>query len=274
MNFVKDTKIIFNAHGNDVVADTKRDEKNIPRSKNFLKNAYKVIVPSKYYYDVMVEEYGINSKDIIIYPSGGINVEFFNNIDMKEAKEHLGLDDKTKYIGYISRIEADKGYDTFVEAINTLSKDKKYNKYQFIIAGNGNEYKNLDKLINEYNLSDRIILMQSINREDLPYLYNALDLFVFPTRRKSDSLGLVGLESMACETLTITSDAKGPLSYAKNKKNAYVFKQDDPEDLVKVIETIVDLDDDSKDKLRKTARKTALEYDSTTMDSILFKAFK
>jgi glycosyltransferase involved in cell wall biosynthesis len=274
MHFVKDTKIVFNAHGNDVVADTKRDLKNIPRSKKYLKSAYKVIVPSKYYEEVMVEDYGVNAKDVIVYPSGGIDVELFNKFDSVQAKQNIYLDPKNKYIGYVSRIDADKGYDTFVEAVNILSKDKKYNKYQFLVVGNGSEYKNLEKLVNDYGLSERITLIKTVERVDLPSLYNSLDLFVFPTRRKSDSLGLVGLEAMACETLTITSNARGPLSYAKNKMNAYVFKQDDPEDLVNAIETVLSLDDDAKDKLRKNARKTAMEYDSTKMDSILFKAFK
>jgi glycosyltransferase involved in cell wall biosynthesis len=222
----------------------------------------------------MINDYSVNSKDIIVYPSGGVDVEFFKNIDTIEAKQNIYLDPKYKYIGYVSRIDADKGYDTFIEAVNILSKNKKYDKYKFVVVGNGNEYNKLEKLIKDYELYERVSLNRSLDRDDLVSLYNALDLFVFPTRRKSDSLGLVGLEAMACETLTITSDAKGPLSYAKDKKNAYVFKQDDPEDLVKTIETVIALDDTAKDKLRKNARKTAMEYDSTNMDSILFKAFK
>ena len=274
MHFIAGTKIVFNAHGNDVVADTKRDEKNIPRSKKYLKEADKVVVPSEYYKDVMVEEYNVDKNEIIVYPSGGVDVELFNKIDQTEAKEHMGFDKKDKYIGYISRIEKDKGYDNFIEAINILSRDKKYNKYKFLVVGDGQEYKLLDKLINEYELTDKVVLMKNIKREDLPYLYNSLDLFVFPTKRKSDSLGLVGLEAMACETLTITSDAKGPLSYAKNKKNAYVFEQGNSEDLANKINEILSLEDSDKDKLRANARKTALEYDSTKMDSVLFKAFR
>ena len=274
MHFIVGTKIVFNAHGNDVVADTKRDEKNIPRSKKYLKEADKVVVPSKYYKDVLVKEYNIDDKEIIVYPSGGVDVELFKNIDKSEAISHMGLDAKTKYIGYISRIEKDKGYDDFINAINILSKDKKYNKYKFLIVGNGQEYKLLDKLIKDNELSDKVELMKNINREDLPYLYNVLDLFVFPTKRKSDSLGLVGIESMACETLTITSNANGPLSYAKDKKNAYVFEQGNSEDLANKINDILSLDESEQNKLRANGRKTAMEYDSTKMDTILFKAFK
>jgi len=129
-------------------------------------------------------------------------------------------------------------------------------------------------MIKEYELDNQIIFLNNIKREDLPTVYNALDVFVFPTKRKSESLGLVGLESFACGTLTITSDARGPMSYAKDKKNSYVFKQDDFSDLAKVIDTVCNLSDTAKEKIIKNARKTSLEYDSAKMDNILKKAFK
>ena len=272
--FVGKTKYVFNVHGNDIVADTKKDEKNIKRSHSYLYKANQVIVPSNYYADVVEKEYDVKKTDITVYPSGGIDLSLFHNIDKNEAKEYMNLDSKTNYIGYISRIEKDKGYDTFIEAIKVLSEDKKYNKYKFIIAGTGSEKPILDKLIKDNKLYDRVVIIDNIERDTIPYLYNALDMFVFPTRRKSESLGLVGLEAMACETPLISSDAKGPLSYVKDKKNAYVFKQDDYNALVETINTVKGLSSDALKKLENNALKTAQEYDSTTMDSVLYKAFR
>ena len=273
-HLLKDTKIVFNAHGNDIVADNEKDEKNIIRSKKYLSKAYKVIAPSKYYQEVLEDEYKVSSKNIIVYPSGGVDIELFNKLDKKASQKELGLDTKTKYIGYVSRIEKDKGYDTFVEAIKILNDVKKYNKYKFIIVGNGIEYNKLTKLIDDNGLGERIILIKTLNREDLAKLYNSLDLFVFPTKRKSESLGLVGLEAMACEVPVITSDARGPMSYVNNKKNAYVFKQDNPESLAEGIQKVIELEQDKLDKMTSNARKTALEYDSNKIDNVLFKIFK
>lgn len=272
--FVGKTKYVINVHGNDIVADTKKDEKNIKRANKYLAKANSVIVPSKYFHDVVIKEYGVKKNNVFIYPSGGIDLELFHKIDKKEAKEHFKLDDKTNYIGYISRVEKDKGYDTFVEAINVLSQDKKYNKYKFIITGSGSESNLLKKLINKYKLNDRVVIIDSFNRDEIPYLYSAMDIFVFPTRRKSESLGLVGLEAMACETFVITSDANGPLSYAVNKKNAYVFKKDDFNDLVAVINKVTSLEDKDIEKIKKNALKTVEEYDSKEMNDLLFKAFR
>jgi glycosyltransferase involved in cell wall biosynthesis len=224
--------------------------------------------------NVIRENYNVPDNKIIIYPSGGVDINLFRKIDKDEAKEYLKLDKKTKYIGYVSRVETDKGYDTFVEAINILSNDKKYKNYKYIILGGGSEEKILNKLIADYKLEDKIIMLNGLSREELVYLYNSLELFVFPTKRKSESLGLVGLEAFACKTLTITSNNEGPLSYAENKRNAYVFKQGDATDLVDKINTILDLDEKGKEKLIKNAYNKALEYDSSKMDNILKKIFK
>ena len=79
---------------------------------------------------------------------------------------------------------------------------------------------------------------------------------------------------MACETLVVSSDAKGPMSYVDNKKNAYVFKQDDYNDLVNVIEKVISLDNKDIEKIKKNALKTAEEYDANNMNSVLYKAFR
>ena len=62
-------------------------------------------------------------------------------------------------------------------------------------------------------------------QEYLVNIYNSLDIFVFPTYRKSESLGLVGLEAMACETLVIASNNYGPTDYIKDKKTLIPYIQ-------------------------------------------------
>ena len=270
----KNTKLVFNVHGNDVVADTDADLKNIERSKNYLRYAYKVVVPSTYYKDVIRDEYNVEEKNIVVYPSGGIDVDLFKEIDMKESKKLLDLDEKTKYIGYVSRIETDKGYDTFVEAINVLKDNKKFKDYKYILLGFGSEEDKLEALIKKYKLEDYIIRPHGINHVDLPYLYSSLEMFVFPTRRKSESLGLVGLEAMACGVVTVTSDAKGPKSYIVNGKNGYTFKQDDYNDLVEVITKVSKLKKEDINKIKKAARKKAEEYSSDNTKDVLKKIFK
>ena len=233
----KNVKLILNCHGNDIVADNEIDLKNIKRSKKYLKYADKVVVPSSYFKNVLIKDYHIKEDIIFIYPSGGVDTNYFKNISLIDAKNKSGLNKDYNYLGYISRIETDKGYDTFVYMIKELEKKdliKKYN-LKFLIVGSGLEEDRLNDLVRELELENFIERKDLLSQEELLYLYNSLELFIFPTYRKSDSLGLVGLEAMSCETFVIASDKYGPSCYMKDNFNGFTFKIEDYKNLTKKI---------------------------------------
>ena len=266
-------KLVLNAHGNDVIRDLKEEEKNIKRSKRYIKYADTVIVPSKYLKDIIIEEYNYDENKIVIYPSGGVNTNLFHNIDENIAKEECSLNKKHKYIGYISRIEKNKGWDLFLQAAAELVKKKEFKNYKFLIVGSGKEEEKMMNMINELKLIDHIELRNMVLQEDLVYFYNSLEIFIFPTYMK-ESLGLVGLEAMACETLTIISNNYGPKGYIKDKKNSLAFKPQDSKDLVDKIIYMTNMNQEEKKKMRIKARETAIKYDSNNTKSILIDVFK
>jgi glycosyltransferase involved in cell wall biosynthesis len=100
-----------------------------------------------------------------------------------------------------------------------------------------------------------------------------MDLFVLPTKRRSESLSLVGLEAFASGTLSVVNTMYGPKEYA-NKKNAIVYESEDSEVLAKKIDEALKLEEDEKLKLIKNAHETALKYDKSKMKSILEQIFK
>ena len=265
-------KLVLNAHGNDIVADYDFEEKNILRSKKYLKEADIVVVPSNYFAKVVKNTYKIDSKKIFIYPSGGVDTQKFKAIPSIQAKEKSGLDIKNSYIGYISRIEKNKGYDTFVKAINELVNIKKIKKYKYIIVGSGLENDKLINLITKYKLEKYIEIKNFLSQDELVYIYNSLDIFIFPTYRKSDSLGLVGLEAMACEVPLIAANNYGPTDYVKDEINGFFFKPKDYKDLVSQIIKVSNLK--NKKDLLKEERKTALEYDVNSTKSKIIEVFK
>ncbi|WP_370876230.1 glycosyltransferase [Neobacillus ginsengisoli] len=69
--------------------------------------------------------------------------------------------------------------------------------YKLVIVGKRNRsYKNLIKLIETLKIEDRIIFTDFVPVTHLPYLYNAADLFVYPSMY--EGFGLPPLEAMAC----------------------------------------------------------------------------
>jgi len=89
--------------------------------------------------------------------------------------------------------------------VPSLSKEGNEIKLpQLVLAGSkGYGWEKAEKIIQENNLQNDIILTDYVLEEDLPYLYNGAELFLFPSLY--EGFGLPILEAMACRTPVITS---------------------------------------------------------------------
>ena len=185
--FIKKTsaniKIVFNAHGNDVMSDDE-ETRNVKRSKKYLKYAYKVVVPSEYYKKIMIDNYNIKESKIFVYPSGGVDTKIFKKIDMKKKKKEAKLSNKYNYIGYVSKLEKNKGYDIFLKAINILKDKKELKNYKYLVVGSGEEEDKFMDMVKSLELEDYLEIRNLVSQEELINIYNSLDIFVFPTYRK------------------------------------------------------------------------------------------
>ena len=270
----KNVKLVLNAHGNDVIADYPFELKNEKRSSKYMKYADKVVVPSKYFKDLIIKKYNIEKDKVFVYPSGGVDTNKFIHIDKKEAKKTSGLNSKFSYIGYISRLEKDKGYDVFLRAIKYLVDNKEIDKEKFLVVGAGSEENDFNKLVKELDLKDYLEIRNMVSQEELINIYNSLDIFVFPTYRKSESLGLVGLEAMSCEILVIASKNYGPTDYLIDGKNGLFFNPKDHVDLANKILKMKKLNNEEIKKMKKKARETAVKYDSRNTKNMILDVFK
>lgn len=270
----KDTKLVLNAHGNDIIADYPFEVKNEKRSKKYLKYADKVVVPSNYFKELVIDKYGIDKDNIYVYPSGGVNIDKYKKLDRKESLKKANLSDKYSYIGYVSRLDKDKGYDVFLKAIKYLVDNDEIENEKFLVVGAGAEQEIFNNLVKELNLKDYLEIRNMVSPDELVSIYNSLDIFVFPTYRKSESLGLVGLEAMSCEVLVLASKNYGPTDYVIDNKNGVFFKPQDYEDLAKKILKMKKMNNEEKNKMRKKARETAIKYDSNNTKKLIIEVFK
>ena len=219
-----------------------------------------------------MKNYEVDEDKIYIFPSGGIdNSVFDTDLTKTDAKKKCKLNLERNYIGMVSRIERDKGYDVLIKAFNSLSES--YNDYDLLIIGTGDEDEYLDRLIDEYNLKDRVIRVPFVTQKELATYYKAMDLFVLPTKRRSESLSLVGLEAMASGTLSVICTMYGPKEYANNK-NSITYNSDSESDLCDAIDKALKLSKNDRKEIIDNAHKQALKYDKSKMSAILQKIFK
>lgn len=264
--------IVMNVHGNDIVPETDNDKKYLKLVGKVLSISDKIICPSEYFKNILMKFYHISIKKIVVYPSGGIDTDKFRTMKKSEALSYLGLDTACKYIGYVSRIEKNKGWELFLKAGKKILTE--YPEFRLIVVGDGEQSEQYAKLLCSLNIEAKVIKYSLLSQDDLPYIYNALDVFVFPTYRKSESLGLVGLEAMACKTMVVASNKYGPSSYLINEKNGFTFETQNEESLYESILNAIKIDPIVKGKILANARKTAEEYSSESTSYILLKVFK
>jgi glycosyltransferase involved in cell wall biosynthesis len=266
--------IILNTHGTDILPQSKAQEKYQPDVQKMMKEINHVIVPSTYYQQIVKEKYNFQGP-ITIFPSGGVNTEFFKaNREMgKDFKDKLSIQSEKIVISYISRIDPHKGWDTLLESASILKLENPYifSRVHFIVAGSGSQDQQLDAKIIEFGLLEIMTRQSMLTQSEMKKAFNASDIFCFPSAQ--ESLGLVGLEAMATGLPLLASDIPGTKDYV-NDQNAIVFEPNNARDLAKAIETYVYLSSDEKNALSQNARNTSLRFDSKTVSGKLLTVFE
>lgn len=257
--FNKKAKLIVNVHGSDVTPEKKLEEKTNFLTKYLIGEADLTIVPSIYFEDLVKDKYGKNV-NTWISPSGGIDFTVFNSQKKQYTNEKLT-------IGYVSRIDKEKGWDLLLYAIRNLIQ-KNYD-IQLIMVGDGAQNEEALALIKELNLEKYVEKHNCLSQKKLVHIYSSLDIFIFPSMREGESLGLVGLESMACGTPVIGSNLGGIKTYVKNGENGFLFEPGNQEDLEYMIEKYDKMTKSEQKMLSINAIKTAKKYDSEEVNKNL-----
>ncbi|ABY95274.1 MULTISPECIES: glycosyltransferase family 4 protein [Thermoanaerobacter] len=164
-----------------------------------IERAKKIITISDCTKSNIVKYFNVQEEKIVRIYNGYDRNLFFPRDDAKSyIYGKYGIED---YILAVGASYPHKNYDNLIKAI-TLTLDK---NIKLIIAGGKDEYRNyLKKLTKELNLVDRVLFINYVPQEDLPYLYSAARCLVYPSLY--EGFGLPPLEAMACGCPVITSN--------------------------------------------------------------------
>jgi glycosyltransferase involved in cell wall biosynthesis len=165
---------------------------------------------------------------------------------------------------YVGRVEPLKGADLLIEALSMILQRKPDTKIKLLMVGKignpwtGNPtdyFKKLTESIARRNLNEVVRFLGVLPQGELSVLMSNADLLVLPSRL--EAMGNVLLEALASGIPIIGSRVGGIPEVVEESQAGLLFDANDPEDLARQIESM--MDPSVYDSLKAVARRAATE---------------
>lgn len=248
---LRGTKLICNAHGEDLLPRSLVERLIFKFVRGLIDGGALLVVPSPYFADIARSKFP--SVDIFVSASGGVDLDVF------KPKDVFDYSGSVLHLGYVSRIDPGKGWFVLLRAIKLIREQRPDIAVKVSFVGEGVEVDLLLDNIKSCSMGEFVTYLGAMPQTMLPEFYASIDVFVFPTLLP-ESLGLVGVEAMACGTPAICSNIGGVRGYVRDGINGYLFNPGDSEDLAKCVMRFSQLQKGERLMLRNSAIETALEY--------------
>ena len=130
-----------------------------------------------------------------------IEIEKFDyNEDIrKKIRKELKINSDTLVIGHVGRFNVQKNHIFLVEIFEQIVR--KYDNSKLVLAGDGELREEIKKIVKTKNIEDKVIFLG--NRKDICDIYQAFDLFVFPSL--FEGLGITLIEAQISGLKCFTS---------------------------------------------------------------------
>lgn len=143
--------------------------------------------------------FNINNTEVI---RNGIDFDRFRNI--KETKEEirneLNIPNDAYVVGQVGRFAYQKNPEFTVKVFSELLKVKPNSC--LLLIGRGKQEHDLRRQVNDLGINNNVLILT--NRNDIPKLLKAMDVFVLPSR--FEGLGIVLIEAQVSGLPCVTSD--------------------------------------------------------------------
>ena len=224
--------------------------------KNLAIEAEKVICCSNYMENEIQDLFGVEQEKIKIIPNG-VDPNLFVSLPENPV---LNISPNDKVVFFIGRLVPEKGVwqliSSFPRVIEKVPEAKLY------IGGRGPQQPELEKLIKELELKNKVIFTGFIREKERNYVYNQAKVAVFPSFY--EPFGIVALEAMATQTPVIVGNVGGLAEIVEHRVTGLKV---DPGSKEKLADAIIEIltDKDLAEQLENNANrmvKTVYSWDT------------
>ena len=221
------------------------------------------IAGSNFIFGHINENYGeyLNKKKKLRVIFRGINVDYFNSknisvLKQEKLKKEWGLSSNKFTILLPGRLTYWKGQEKFIESLNILIEDYNVSNFQAIILGSDQGRKVYSKklinLVERYNLNKKIIFIPHC--KEMPLAYSLSDVVVSASI-EPEAFGRVSVEAQSMGKPIVATNLGGSKETIINKKTGFLYKHDDPRELAKTLNTVIQLSPEELKSIGNEGRK-------------------
>ena len=211
----------------------------------------------------------------------GINVDYFNSknisiLKQEKLKREWSIDPNKFIILMPGRLTYWKGQEKFIEALNILMEDYNFTNFHAILLGSDQGRKVYSKklfsLVERYSLSKKISFINHCG--EMPLAYSLADVVVSASI-EPEAFGRIAVESQSMGKPIIASNIGGSKETVLNKKTGFLYKHDDPRELAKSLNTVIQLSQEELKLMGNEGRKNvAKKFDVELMCDSNLREYK
>lgn len=221
-----------------------------------LRRSEKIIAVSEYTKRELLKHYKVKRRKIQVVHNGVNTQKFRPPKDKSEIKKQMGFKKKDRIVLYVGRLYSRKGLYTLIKAIPRVTR--KHKDVNFVIAGEGlhNEREKLAHFAAKLGVKENTIFTGYFPDEKLPKLYQASDIFLFPTLY--ENLPFAVLEALSTGLPVVTTRVGGIPEVITNGKNGFLVETSNPEELADRTSSLLE-DPRKASKMGRKGRKVVEE---------------
>lgn len=217
-------KVVITIYGLDVIFKKFKYQKML---KYFLPKVKNIVAISHATRDAAIRR-GITKNQCKIIPVG-ISTDSVSNkkihSPIDEIEKQFNIDLKNKTILFtIGRLVKRKGVYWF---INNVIKNLDEN-YVYLIAGDGDEYNKIKRLIEENEFQGKVVLLGKVSNNEKHMLFSCSDAFISPNitiKNDMEGFGIVNLEAGLYGVPVIASNIEGVKDAVHDKITGFLVPE-------------------------------------------------
>jgi glycosyltransferase involved in cell wall biosynthesis len=249
--FIKSTyqiPYIITIHGSELPT-AQKDKRYIALTMDALSRARRIIPNSYYTRDWMLQVFGDEYRDQIRMIPGGVDINKFKKVSTDDIDSQFNIKGE-KIVVFAGKLTVYKGVKYLIRAAKKI-------KGKVLILGDGPERKNLEKIVKDEKITNvQFIGHLGADTDFLIKFYSRAQVFVAPSVW-DEPLGLVILESMACETPVVVTRKGGIPLAVKDGQNGFFIRPRNSVDIAEKVNMLL-TNDTLRLKMAKRAREIAV----------------